>query len=190
MAALPIVNITSTTASEICARFEPATEALALLRANMEPRDFAQALLEEKQYVVAIDFIAHALPPREAIWWGCLCVQHAYGDRLPPADRAAAIAAVQWVLNPGEPARTAARQPAEAAGPASAAGGLASAAFLTGGNVAPPKAQPSPPAPFAAAKAVARAVKIASIQSPPVKILDTQRALVEMAVRMADWRHI
>jgi hypothetical protein len=39
---------------------------------------------------VGIDFIAHALPAREAVWWGCLCLQHACGSNLSPADKAPA----------------------------------------------------------------------------------------------------
>jgi Family of unknown function (DUF6931) len=190
MGAPPLVKITAVTAAEICARFQLRNESLALLREGMGPRDFVEALLAHQQYVAGIDFLAHALPPREGIWWGCLCLQHACGDDLPPADRGAAIAAVLWVWRPGEDTRTAAGPAAQGAGPASVAGALASAAFLTGGNVAPPKAPPSPPAPFAAAKAVAQAVKIASIKVPPAKITDTQRALVELGIGIAEGRYI
>ena len=190
MSAAPLVKIAATTAAEICSRFEMRKEPLQLLREGMPPREFVEALLANKHYVAGIDFMAHALPPREGIWWGCLCVQHAFGDALSPADRAACIAAVQWVLRPGEEARAAAGAPAQAAGPESAAGSLAAAAFQTGGSIAPPKAPPMAPAPFAASKAIANAVKLASIKSPPVKIADTQRAFIELAIGIAEGRYI
>src|SRR5579872_4182904 len=113
MAAQPLIKINAATAVEICACFQVPRDAFALLREGMAPREYLQALLAAKKYVAGIDFLAHALPLREGIWWGCLCLQHAFGDALPPVDRAAAIAAVQWVLRPGEEVRAAARAPAE-----------------------------------------------------------------------------
>jgi hypothetical protein len=190
MAPAPLVKIGATSAAEICARVQLPRDALALLRQGMGPRDFVQALLDGKKYVAGVDFVAHALPPREGIWWGCLCVQRAYGDTLSPADRAAAIAAVQWVLRPGEEAGAAARRPAETAGPKSAAGAHAAAAFLTSGNAASSRAVSSVSGPFATAKAVGKAVKIASLQGPPAKIPHTQRAMVELGLCVAEGRYI
>ena len=190
MAAQSLLKITAATAVEICARFQVPKDALPLLQEDMAPREYLQALLDGKKYVAGIDFLAHALPLREGIWWGCLCLQHAFGDALSPVDRAAAIAAVHWVLRPGEEVRAAARAPAEAAGATSVAGALASAAFLSGGNVAPPGTPPAPPAPFAYAKAVARAVKLAAIHCPPVRMIENQRAMVELGIGLAEGRYI
>jgi hypothetical protein len=186
----PLVKVTAGSPLEVCARVDLPKEAKALLRDGMGVREFVDALLASKQYVAGIDFMAHALPPREGIWWGCLCLQHAVGSGLSPVERAACIAAVQWVLRPGEETRAAARPPAEAAGPANPAGSLAAAAFQTGGNVAPPNAPPMAPPPFAYAKAVATAVKLASIKAPPVKLLETQRAYVELGIGLAEGRYI
>lgn len=183
-----LVETETATAAEICAQFELKEEARLLLRMGMGPRDFAGVLVANKQYLAGIDFISHALPPREAIWWGCLCLQHACGDSLSALDQAACQAAVQWVLQPTEGSRLAAQVPAEAAGPASAAGRLAAAANLTGGNIAPPGGPPMSPAPDAPAKAVAGAVKLASTKADPVKIAETQRLFVELGIGMAEGR--
>jgi hypothetical protein len=190
MSTAPMVKVKAATAAEICARFDVKDDARALLREGMTPREFVEALSAKKQYIAAIDFMAHALPPREAIWWGCLCFQHAFGNDLPAPDRAAAKAAVEWVLHPGEEPRAAARAPGETAGPSSAAGSLALAAFQTGGNVAPPKAPAMSPAPFAPAKAAATAVKLASIKSEPIKLADTQRLYVELGIGVAEGRFL
>ncbi len=182
----PLVRVTASTAAEVCARFSVKKEAVALLRNGMAPGDFVEALIANKQYVNGIDFMAHALPAREAVWWGCLCLQHACGENLSPTDRAACRAAVQWVMQPTERNRAATLAPAQAAGPASPAAGLAMAVFQTGGNIAPPNAPPTAPPPFAPAKAVAGAVKIACTKADPVKIVETQRLFLELAVRMAE----
>jgi len=182
----PLVRVAATTAAEVCARFNIKKEALALLRDGMGPGEFVHALVGGKQYLSGIDFMAHALPVREAVWWGCLCLQHACGETLSPTDKAACRAAVQWVMQPSEENCTAAFAPAHAAGPTSPAAGLAIAVYQTGGNVAPPDAPPMAPPPFAPAKAVAGAIKMACTKADPVKIVETQRLFLDLAVRMAE----
>jgi hypothetical protein len=186
----PLVKIAAATAAEVCANFDLQTASKPLLREGMNPQEFLAALIENKKYLDAIDFLAHALPVREGIWWGCLCMQHALGDNLPAPDRAAATAAVQWLMQPSEETRAAAKAPAEAAGPASPAGALAMAACLTGGSIGPPNIPPIPPPPFASAQAIARAVKLASIKTEPPKIPKVQRSYVELAIEVAGGRFI
>jgi len=186
MSGRPFTLITAATAAEICARFNISKEALTLLREGMTPDQFVEALAAGKQYVTGIDFMAHALPAREAVWWGCLCLQHAYGDDLSPADKAACLAAVQWIVQPTDWHRAAVLAPAQAAGLASPAGGLAMAVYQTGENVAPPGAPPMAPQPFAPAKAVSGAIKLACTKANPVKIIETQRLYLELGMGMAE----
>ena len=162
------------TAAEICSRFDLPTDAWSLVEEEMGPREFVEALMANKKYVAGIDFIAHALATREAVWWGGLCFQHAFGDNVAVPDKIACRAAIQWVLDPSEENRAKAKAPADAAGPASAAGRLAMAVHQTGASD-----------PFAPAKAVAGAVKLASTASEPVKIIDTQRLFFELGIDIA-----
>src|SRR5262245_19913763 len=104
----------------------------------MKPRDFVEALIKNKQCIAGIDFIAHALSPREAIWWGCLCLQQACGNNLSAAERAASVAAVQWVLKPTEENRKGARCPGQETRAGSPAGPLAMAANQTGDSLISP----------------------------------------------------
>jgi hypothetical protein len=153
----------------------------------MSPRTYVDALVEQKQYLAAIDFVAHALPAREAIWWGCLCLQRTGGDKLEPWERRAFRITVQWVLQPDETNRAAAKQPADVLGPASAAGSLAAAANQTGAIIGP-HGQPLQPSPFAPARAVAIAIKMASVKCPPPEIQGTQRTLIELGMAIAEGR--
>lgn len=178
------------TVAEICSRFSLDPAAQALLKDGMGARDFAEALARKKLNVAGIDFIAHALPAREAIWWGCLCFQHVCGETMSDPERAACRAAVQWILQPTEENRAAAKIPGDIAGAGTPAGALATAANQTGGNIAPPGAPPMAPGPFAPAKAVAIAVKIASTKSDPARIVETQRAFFELGVGVAEGRYI
>ncbi len=186
----PLVKIEARTAAEICARFLLNKQAQALLGNDMPPCQFLDALMTNKQYVSGIDFLAHALRPREAVWWGCLCFQHACGNSMSPPDRTAAAATVQWVLQPSDGARTAAKAPAEAAGPASVAGALAMAVYQTGPALAVQGRPPSTPPPYASAKSVANAVKIACTKIDPAKMIDTQKSFVELGIGVAEGRFI
>jgi len=175
----PIAGIEGLTAADICARFDANKQALALLREGMAPGEFVQALIAKRQYVNGIDFMAHVLPAREGVWWGCLCVEHVCGANLTEPDRAALLAAASWVLWPTEANRAAAQAPAEAAGRASPAGTLAMAANVVGA---------AGPVPLSPAKAVANAVKLATTKGDPARIADTQRLFVELGMGVAEGR--
>jgi hypothetical protein len=156
-------------AAAICAGFNVGAQAQRLLEDDMSAGKFVEALIEKKRFSDAIDFLAHALPAREGIWWGCLCMRHALGDKLAPPDRDAATAAVHWVIDSNEETRAAARASAAACGSMSIAGALAMAA-----------GEPSAPA-----QSIARAVKIAAIKDP-ANISRVQRCYVELAMQIAE----
>jgi len=185
----PLVYATASTAAEICSRVYLDKAALDLLRPGMSPRGFVDALVEKGQYLAGIDFMAHVLPAREAIWWGCLCLHHTCGSKLEPWERRAYRLTVQWVLQPTEANRAATKQPAEVLGPASAAGCLAAAASQTGGSIGPPDGAPIPPSPLAPNKAVAIAVKVASTKVDAAEIQRTQRSLIGLGMAVAEGRH-
>jgi hypothetical protein len=167
--------------NSILARMGASKQAWALLRQGMKPEEFVAALVEQKEYLSAIDFMAHAMPPRESVWWGCLCLQHAYGENLAPLDRTALQAATVWVVWPTEKYRARAYPHAQAAGMSSPAGALAMAAYLVG--------VPGPVA-VTPANAVANAVKMATTKGAPAKIKDTQRLFVELGVGVAEGRFV
>jgi hypothetical protein len=194
-----LVKITAATAVEICKNFELKEEARPLLKEPQTPREFLDSLLAGKRHAAAIDFLAHALPPREAIWWGCLCLQHAVGSNLPPVEATAAKAAAKWVLDPSEENRKAAQAPGEAARVGTPAGCLAMAVAWTSGSLAPPIPQPHakappippvPPGPYLPAKAVAGAVMLAAVKAEPARIVDTQRLFVELGIGVAEARFV
>ena len=189
MPGAPFVKATAQSAAEVCARFNLPGDVKVLLTDGMSPREFVDSLIEKKKYVAGIDFLAHLMPPREAIWWGCLCFQHACGNEMADNDKLAARAAVHWILQPGEETRQAARVPADVAGP-TPAGALARAVHQSGGNIAPPNMAPMPAPAFAAAKAVAMAVKLASTKADPARLIDTQGLMLNLGVEVAEGRLI
>ena len=131
-------HVKAAKATEICEHYDLDKKARPLLRPDATPREFLEALRADGQHQAAVSFLAHALPPREAIWWGCLCLQKAAGAGLPEGEAAAFRASAAWVLDPTEENRHAAEQAAAAAGKGTAAELLAVGVGWTGGSLAPP----------------------------------------------------
>jgi hypothetical protein len=183
-----LTKLKAAKASEVCQHFDIKEEVRKYLENGPSPGEFIDLLLADKHYAAAIGFMAHALAARDAVWWGCLCLRHACGSELAPAEEAACKAAVQWVLDPTEDNRAAAQAPGEKAGLGTPAGGLAMAATWTGGSLAPPSAPKVPPGPFVPAKAIAGAVVLTAVKGDPIRIGDTQRLFVELAVGIAEGR--
>jgi hypothetical protein len=111
-----LAKVPAKTAQEVCARYQPSRAAAEALQNGLTPGQFVETLAQAKKYQDAMEFFIHALSPREAVWWACLAIRHAHGQTLPPKEQAALKAAVEWVLEPDEPKRRAARGAAEASG--------------------------------------------------------------------------
>lgn len=188
----PLKKVRAALAAEVCAHFELREDARPLLTPAATPREFLDALLDRRLFTSALSFVAHALPPREAVWWGCLCVRHAVGPGLAPSEAAAVKAAAEWVLEPTEERRRTAAALAEQTGVGTPAGSLATAAAWTGGSLAPPdpRLPVVPPGPHLPAKAVSGAVLLASAKAEPVRIAEVQRAFVLLGIDVAEGRAV
>lgn len=88
--------------ADLCRRFEPSHIAKRLLDDPHIGADaFLSELIERQCWIDAIQFLAQSLPPRSAIWWGCLCAWHvANSANLNEVDDRALQAAARWVLDP------------------------------------------------------------------------------------------
>jgi hypothetical protein len=152
-------RVEARTASEICERFDPGEDARGFLKPDLSPERFLQVLEKKKLYPAAIQFLAHALPKREAVWWACVCARASARTGAPTR---ALRAAESWVVNPSEGNRREALPAAMADGAATAAGCAALAAFASGGSLTPPETPPVPPDENLTAQTVAGAVVLAA----------------------------
>jgi hypothetical protein len=117
--------------------------------------------------IEATRLVAHALPPREAVWWACACSRHTAGSGANPAAEAKVRdMAEEWVRRQTDAHRRAAMQAAEAAGTNSPEAWAAVAAFWSGDSMAPPEAPKVPPQPHFTGLAVAGSVVLASVRGP------------------------
>lgn len=174
-------------AADVAKPVSLSAKAKALLTPALTPRQYFDALAAAALQEDAIRFLALALPKREAVWWGCVCLKDAVPPPpvaaqspargraapappppTPPADPAAraAAAAELWTKDPSEPNRRAAGAAADAAGYDTPPGLLAAAAFWSGGSLAPPDLPVVPPREELTGIAVGGALVLAAIDEP------------------------
>jgi len=161
-------------------------EAMAEVRPELHPLDFVALLMEKAFFPDAVRFIAHALPRREAVWWGWVCARRSAGENPPPKIKAALDATEKWIAQPNEDNRRLAMAAAEKAELGTAAGCAALAAFFSGGSLAPPEAPAVPPGEYLAAKAVAGAVIFAACAKQPELAPEKFRSFVAQGVEVTN----
>jgi hypothetical protein len=153
-------------ASDVARPLSLSEHAVQLLSPTLTPRQFFDALAAARLDDDAIRFLAAALPKREAVGWGVLCVKDAIGKPVEPAVSKALAAAEAWVKDPSETNRRNAESAAEAAGYGTATGCLAAAAFWSGGSLTPAHLAPVPPKDELTGTAVVGAILLASAVAP------------------------
>ena len=136
--------------------------AVKLLTPALTPRQFFDLLAKAPLPDDAIRFLAAALPKREAVGWGLLCLKELLPKPLVSTDAKALAGAEAWVKDTSEANRQAAGTAAEAAGYATPAGCLAQAAFWSGGSLVPPHLAPVSPRDDLTGTSVAGAILLAA----------------------------
>jgi hypothetical protein len=75
-------------------------------------RQYLDALVAANHHEDALRFLAAALPKRESVWWGVLCVKDVM-KAMPEPQAKALAAAERWVKDPSEGNRRAAAAAAD-----------------------------------------------------------------------------
>lgn len=140
-------------------------EAKKTLTPEMSANEFIEALVAKQLHPDAVQFIAHYLPKRQAVWWALGCVKQGMPD-LPPEQDAAVKSAERWIAEPTEENRQAAFKAAESADTSTPAGITALAAYYS--DALPQTADPKMNAKsyFITAKLVTAAVMLAATSDP------------------------
>lgn len=160
------LKISAATAQEICAQFALSAEALSHLDPQIAPLPFLDVLVAHSLYADAMQFLARALPKREAVWWSSTCSRELATDAKQPELAVGLDAAENWVYRPTEENRRNTEKAANAIKVSHPARWTAMAAFWSGGSLAPPDAPEVKPAEDFTAKAVAGAVMMAAALDP------------------------
>jgi hypothetical protein len=156
-----------------------------LLAAGLTTDEYFDLLLANRCYADARRVLAHALPKRQALWWGCLCAWDVYRPQPPEAVNNVLQAVVRFVLEPTEDHRRATAARAQEIGPNTLAGCLAMAAFCSDGSLAPPGLPCVAPRPFLTGRLVGVAVYLASVLNDPARYKDHLRQYLAVGIEVS-----
>ena len=112
----------------------------------------------------ALCLAAHALPPREAVWWACMCARYSAPAAPLEADAAAGRSAEDWVRSPADAARARAYRLAHRAKFQAPEAMAAMAAVWTGAAQAMPVTEETARA--QQGRSVENAVRMAAVRGP------------------------
>ncbi|MBU8543841.1 MULTISPECIES: DUF6931 family protein [Roseomonadaceae] len=116
---------------------------------------------------------AHALPKREAVWWGCMCARAVPDPALLTVDAEALLAAEAWVRKPGDDGlRRAAMEAAQRTGFRTPEAWAAVGAFWSSGSMAPLGQPEVPPPDHLTGVAISGGVVLAAVRLRPERAQD------------------
>jgi hypothetical protein len=133
----------------------------------------------------AARLLAHALPRREAVWWICMCAGHTEPADLPEADRMARAAAEQWVRQPNDSNRIAAKRQSDATELSTPESWAAMAVFFCGESITPEGQPKVPPKPHIAGRTLGGAVVLSAVRTDPKRQNDRLRRFMESGRNIA-----
>jgi hypothetical protein len=168
-------------ARQVFEAFPTAAADISLTPVNELPLDFARKLLAPGRRFESVVYLAHLLPRREAVWWGCQCVR-----ALDPLEDDALLAAESWVRAPEETNRRDALSLGWKLDARKPTTWLALAAGQSGGSLAPEGERAVPPPPQATAQSVKAAVILAVSRTPTQTQFAWLSACVEAGIRFAE----
>lgn len=152
-------------ATEVTRYVNLGEEAKKMLTPEISANEFIEALVAKQLHPDAVQFIAHYLPKRQAVWWALGCVKQGVPEMTPEQD-AALKTTERWIAEPTEENRQAAFRAAETADTTTPFGITALAAYYS--EALPPTADPKTNAKayFITAKLVTAAVMLAATADP------------------------
>lgn len=172
-----------TTIEQAAAQMELKQGASGLLRADMQPHQAVQALLDGGHTGEAVKLVARLLPKRYVVAWVCQCARE---EDLPMEDRAGASLADKWTRDPSENSRRAAYDFAEADEYETLGGWIAATAGWAAGSLAPADQETAVPPPehLTAVAAVAAINMLAALV--PEKYAPRRRRFVQRAMTLME----
>jgi hypothetical protein len=170
-----------TDAADVFAAFPQLERYVARPAGPQASLDYARELTTSLPPTAALCYLAHLLPRREAIWWGCQCV-----SAISPTREPGLLLAQRWVRDPDEVLRREALAYVQASDLKTPASWLARAVAYSGGSILAPDQPPAPPPPEACAQSVNAAIVLAATAEPASAMLPWIRAFAEAGVRFAE----
>ncbi len=162
----PFTKIESTNASEICQKFKLRDQLSAeLLKTYTLSEEFFGKLVENKLYIDAVKFLAHALPKHETILWACTCLQK--NELLVSKNEKILEDAKNWLENPSENFRQVIKKSNNLSDFANPFTWIGLAIFWSDGSLTDPEEPVVGPGPTLTAQASGGAIMLATVLMEP-----------------------
>ena len=110
-------------------------ESVELLTPEMRPESYVRELCEAKKWPDAVKVMTRSLPPREGVWWACVCARQMQALSGDTSEIEALVAAEKWVIKPNDENRRKAFSLAQESTAKSAGTLCALAASFSGGKI-------------------------------------------------------
>lgn len=175
------------TAAELCTACRIRLKPLAktLLDEHDTPQEFYRALRQHDCLADARRILAHALPKRRALWWGCLVSSDLNRHEPVSAIEQVLPDVIQYVTRPNEASRRLALEMGKRVGVNTLAGTLAMATFFSAGSVSLPGLPEVPPRPFVTGRLIGVTVYLASVMRDAAHYKDHLRAYLDIGELVA-----
>jgi hypothetical protein len=179
-------------AADLAIRFaiRLSADAERVLKPEMTPPAYYQALREAHLEVDARKFLAASMPKRRALWWGCLCAWDGLRGKASMQESAALEAVTAYIHHPSDELRRATREARRGARKASPAFTLASAAFFSAGSISTPGGQPVAAPGHLTGRLVGVTVYLAAAVREPRRYRDHLRHYLTLGEEIARGQHL
>jgi len=147
-------------------------DSLELLTSEMRPESYIHELSEAKKWPDALKVMTRALPPREAVWWACVCARQLKALSDDAGELAALVSAEKWVNKPTDENRRQAFRLAQETTASSAGTLSALAAAFSGGKMPVAETDNVDLESSVFANMVDAAVVVAAVEKPSDQIND------------------
>ncbi len=177
--------------SEVLARYEASPDVEKLAATEASPAKLVTLLVNRGLADEAVEFIACWLPPRQAIWWGCLSLWDIYRPAPAPEIDATLGSIVAWVEDPTEANRRRAEIGGKSLSAKHPVGALALATFWTSGSMSAPDLPEVAPPRDLSMQVIAAALNLAVLREPANRrdelFQHFARLGLEVAAQPAHW---
>lgn len=152
---------------ELCPQFEWSESVQSFLTPRATFRTVLQSLINHQYWFDGVTLLAHAMPQREAVWWGArVCDDYLRENELPEdarqAQEAVLASARKWVSEPEEGNRMAAFVAANSVPNRTPGHWVGMSVFWATGNITPDAGVITPPPPYLYARGVSAAIDLAA----------------------------
>jgi len=182
---LNFVKIKQQSIEQTCKYADLEKTSQTLLTPDQSISQLINKFIERSAFKDVISVIAHALPPREAVYWACLCVRDVLDQNTMSEDLRAIKAAEQWVIKQSESDRMLNHQIAEDLDYTTASAWVSNAVFWSGGNISTDKNAKVEPPEGIFGKAISGAINLASATEDGKKTEQIKKQFIKRGINIA-----